>query len=305
MNGLKTDNNGGHPAHLDDLRWIDQGIRQAFQAVMSPFGIDNQSAVILKGCSRSSNAGIITISEGYISIGGELCFVPSHSYSVAGNDEEYFYVKSDFDNSGLKQYQDNNLHDTYEIRIGEVKTVAQGNIPAGHTKYQDAKNVYQIINSKMDVIPVGTVLLWSGDIQNVPSGYALCDGANGTPDLRGRFVVGQDPRATDPNNQVWDSNYNNQGAVGGEKDHQLVVNELPPHSHLYGVNNSDETGQGGLQSPALVDAGGAITAGNAGFPLDKQVLSQQAGSGAKHNNVPPYYVLAYIIKTTVNVPQVI
>jgi microcystin-dependent protein len=39
-------------------------------------------------------------------------------------------------------------------------------------------------------IPVGGIIMWSGAISNMPSGWALCNGANGTPDLRGRFIVG-------------------------------------------------------------------------------------------------------------------
>ena len=40
------------------------------------------------------------------------------------------------------------------------------------------------------VIPKGTIVLWSGTIATIPNGWVLCDGTNGTPDLRNRFVVG-------------------------------------------------------------------------------------------------------------------
>ncbi len=42
----------------------------------------------------------------------------------------------------------------------------------------------------MPVLPIGTVVLWSGAIVDIPTGWQLSDGTNGTPDLRGRFVVG-------------------------------------------------------------------------------------------------------------------
>lgn len=45
----------------------------------------------------------------------------------------------------------------------------------------------EYINS---VIPKGTIVLWSGAIATIPNGWVLCDGTNGTPDLRNRFVVG-------------------------------------------------------------------------------------------------------------------
>jgi len=38
-------------------------------------------------------------------------------------------------------------------------------------------------------LPVGTILLWSGSIATIPNGFALCDGSNGTPDLRNRFII--------------------------------------------------------------------------------------------------------------------
>jgi hypothetical protein len=40
------------------------------------------------------------------------------------------------------------------------------------------------------MVPKGVVVLWSGSAGNIPSGWALCNGANGTPDLQAKFVVG-------------------------------------------------------------------------------------------------------------------
>jgi hypothetical protein len=43
-----------------------------------------------------------------------------------------------------------------------------------------------------DFLPSGVILLWSGSIATIPTGWVLCDGTNSTPDLRDRFVVGAD-----------------------------------------------------------------------------------------------------------------
>ena len=53
-------------------------------------------------------------------------------------------------------------------------------------------NLYGIVNSApvANPIPTGSIIMWSGSIGAIPSGYYLCDGNNGTPDLRDRFVVG-------------------------------------------------------------------------------------------------------------------
>ena len=66
--------------------------------------------------------------------------------------------------------------------------------------------------------PVGCIILWSGAANKIPEGWALCNGQNGTPDLRNRFVVGAGGEY-----QV--------NATGGEKTHTLTANEMPRHSH--------------------------------------------------------------------------
>lgn len=67
-------------------------------------------------------------------------------------------------------------------------------------------------------IPSGVILLWSGSIATIPSGWALCNGSNGTPDLRNRFVVGAG------------STYS-VGDTGGSATSTLTTNELPAHTH--------------------------------------------------------------------------
>ena len=43
---------------------------------------------------------------------------------------------------------------------------------------------------KLNLIPTGIISMWSGALNAIPSGWALCNGENGTPDLRDKFVVG-------------------------------------------------------------------------------------------------------------------
>jgi len=53
-------------------------------------------------------------------------------------------------------------------------------------------NLYGIIGTTPNVnaVPSGGIIMWSGSIGSIPTGYYICDGTNGTPDLRDRFVVG-------------------------------------------------------------------------------------------------------------------
>ena len=39
-------------------------------------------------------------------------------------------------------------------------------------------------------VPKGVIVMWSGEVDQIPAGWALCDGSHGTPDLRSRFIVG-------------------------------------------------------------------------------------------------------------------
>jgi microcystin-dependent protein len=67
-------------------------------------------------------------------------------------------------------------------------------------------------------IPSGVILLWSGSVASIPSGWALCNGSSGTPDLRNRFVVGAG------------STYS-VGDTGGSATSTLTSSELPAHTH--------------------------------------------------------------------------
>jgi len=61
---------------------------------------------------------------------------------------------------------------------GDATLVRPSNWNADHT------------GESLGVVPVGGIILWSGTIANIPTNWALCNGAGGTPDLRDKFVVG-------------------------------------------------------------------------------------------------------------------
>lgn len=115
--------------------------------------------------------------------------------------------------------------------------------------------------------PVGGIIMWSGAVANIPWGWALCNGANGTPDLRDRFVVGAG------------SSYA-VGATGGEASVTLTVDQIPSHTHPI----TDLQGTGGPIP---------ITGGTYGFYPS---TTGSTGGGQAHENRPPYYALAYIMK---------
>ena len=115
-------------------------------------------------------------------------------------------------------------------------------------------------------IPSGIISLWSGSILTIPSGWNICDGTNGTPDLRDRFIVGAG------------STYA-VAATGGEATHTLTIPEMPSHTHNALRKN--------IGADRVWESTGG---GSDGY------TSGPTGDGQAHENRPPYYALAYIMK---------
>ncbi|MEM0941950.1 MAG: hypothetical protein AAGI25_19490 [Bacteroidota bacterium] len=114
-------------------------------------------------------------------------------------------------------------------------------------------NFYQyngIIGSWQAVFPRGGIIMWSGDPNNVPDGWVLCDGniygGIETPDLSGKFIVAYDAASSStPVNQTGlDTNYGQVNNTGGKDSVMLETAQLPPHSH--GLTNDGKHRHTGL-----------------------------------------------------------
>lgn len=141
----------------------------------------------------------------------------------------------------------------------------------------------------------GMILMWSGSIDTIPSGWHLCDGTNGTPDLRDRFIVGA-------------GNGYIVGASGGSNSVVLNVNQLPSHTHTVTMNNAgthnhsyeywkryQSVGDSSLSYYSVYNYSNTGTTGNAGSHTHPTTIAN-TGAGGGHENRPPYYSLAYIMK---------
>lgn len=89
--------------------------------------------------------------------------------------------------------------------------------------------------------PVGVVLMFNGLIGNIPAGFQLCDGTNGTQDLRGKFVIGAGGAYSVGSAG---GSANTTTAAGGAhtpviQGTALTVAQLPPHTHLVGARGSN------------------------------------------------------------------
>lgn len=142
-------------------------------------------------------------------------------------------------------------------------------------------------------IPRGLIAMWNGT--QVPNGWALCNGQIvddlQTPDLSGKFVVGW---------QSGNEDYNLIGNTGGQDKVTLTTPEIPSHVHnfadAYFVEAYDGIGINGSQWIGNNLYGSSKTDRDNSYVALWDHDTRAAGGGQPHENRPPYYVLAYIIK---------
>lgn len=129
--------------------------------------------------------------------------------------------------------------------------------------------------------PVGTIVIWSGTANNVPDNWAICDGQDGRPDLRDKFVLGAGEKHA-------------VGDEGGSEKVALTADELPLNMGSFtALRWASNTGESGIcsyvQRHVDREAPTGTKIGDALYTL--------SGGGQPHPNMPPYYSLCYIIKT--------
>ena len=142
-------------------------------------------------------------------------------------------------------------------------------------------------------IPIGGIILWYGSIGNIPAHFALCNGANGTPNLVDRFVVCA--------GSAYGVGYSGGAATHYHttQGHTLTVAEMPSHQHVtcfaesdaakypWGIYDTGAYGSGSNCDWDNVYPWSSPTGGNA---------SHEHGNTSTANNLPPYYALAYIMR---------
>lgn len=134
--------------------------------------------------------------------------------------------------------------------------------------------------------PSGMISLWSGSIASIPSGWYLCDGNNSTPNLRNRFVVGAG------------SSYA-VGDTGGEDTHTLTESEMPSHTHIQNAHKH-AIGYSFANGTVVSEVRSGDTSGaspDSSMMENTTATNQNTGGGAAHENRPPYYALAYMMKS--------
>jgi hypothetical protein len=170
---------------------------------------------------------------------------------------------------------------------------------------QTLDNIYPILQNApttSPAIPTGGIIIWSGSTGSIPGGWLLCDGTNGTPDLRDRFIVGAG------NNYAVN-------ATGGTADANVVTHTHtatsvvtdPQHNHTSIPNQSlgSRLNDGGIASYWMAGPNTTTDQPKANFGLSSNkstgitvaTTNANAGTSGTNANLPPYYALAYIMKT--------
>lgn len=151
-------------------------------------------------------------------------------------------------------------------------------------------------NSDQHPTEVGFVSIWAGLLADIPPGWVVCDGNNGTPDLRDRFVKGTASSTASPDSR------------GGANSFTLGTTHLPSHSHSISHNSAGShdhgielkyAGSGSLMAwlwngdadVDTVDDYTSVTGAHA-----HTVSTGSTGGGSSIDNRPLFYEIAYIMK---------
>jgi len=159
-------------------------------------------------------------------------------------------------------------------------------------------------------VPINGIIMWAGTVAEAEllTNWQICDGTNGTPDLRDKFVMGVGSTAN-ASTAVVDEAAGSADAVVVNHTHDVTVQDNGAHNHSFKASNraGDED---------------AWSNGNKGFigDLDGSVFTQPADTdkiydGGTHGhtastadpsggvsgtgkNIPPYWALCYLMRTT-------
>lgn len=279
MNKLEIQG-AGFPATNKTWRWL-RDMTNAVHELAKLGGTD----YILTGCEVQGT----TVTDGWVVLDGELLPFKGGSkavqIAVKETVEKTTYLEDlDSDGSGDSK-------DTYFTRWAEFA--------AGTKRFDDLPRINPIVELQKAQTPVGAIVMWSGAISAIPTGWKICDGQNGTPDLRGQFIVGYNPN---------DGAYNAIGKQGGQKEVTLTEAQMPQHKH------TGSTGSAGSHRHKLPDVipkrrGGEGDNGRYDMMWENYLTNQythyggshshslsinNAGGGQSHENRPPYFTLAFI-----------
>ncbi len=218
-------------------------------------------------------------SSGEISPRQKLLQVPYATYAY-----DVESASGDFAVAGKASVKDLAVEGTAtfkKVNIEGAATFTQGVTFNGNVSVDSASSI-----SGFGTIPVGGIIMWSGS--SVPTGWALCDGNNGTPDLTGRFVMGA-TRA--------DMYLSSDDKKGGSKTVTLTASNLPRHSHNYfGDDQLEGRDKDSNSTTVKVRDCPGYDATSQLSGSSRVYATSATGDGQAFDITPLYYKLAYIMR---------
>lgn len=295
MNKIHVQQTGGFPLESDTLTFMQESWN-----IFNQLGAMAGEKVILSGCIESGG----NVSPGFVVYNNEV--LPFEGGALASLVRVVSVTEE-------REFEDGASKAVYETR---KMVFGSPGIPWSSFKrvksLRELTSTIDSMNSKLT--PVGAIIMWAGAINEIPTGWKLCDGTNGTPDLRSRFVVGYNSSEAD---------YNAVGKVGGAKTVALNESQLPKHKHNVGLGGEHSHE---YNDSYYIENLGAISASRVpGTVLEvlpgnyvgssktdsdnnrilyrkRQTGNSQGhdhpvsetGGGEAHENRPPYYTLGFI-----------
>ena len=180
-----------------------------------------------------------------------------------------------------------------KITIGNVVTAKNGlEVSEGTLKLGPTVKLDRSGDLAQGIIPRGVVVMWSGEANKIPTGWQLCNGDNGSPDLRGRFVVGTGRNKKNPGTDFGHM------TTGGEETVTLTADQMPEHSHSYWGGWNEKCNASGMPTGTEDGTFTNFSSWNTGSRTAFRYETSKVGSSSVggHNNIPPYYALCFIMK---------
>lgn len=304
-----TQSNRDFPLDAETLEYI-----QTNAGMLAMLGNIGGDKIILQGCDQTNNGA--NRSEGYVFVRTQAAPQGEILRFEGGSVSAGIYVKTE----SIQVDAQGNFYPT-----AYTKRSLGAGIGSEKFTWADFKSIKTSVEleAKVKMLedtiallappPLGIAQIWGGyrTPEAIPKGYALCDGSTlsatenpglfekigrlhtplavgqgyfNLPDLRSRFIVGFDPT---------DLDYDDIAKKGGSKNVTLIEEQMPEHKHISGLYMDEDPNDSVY---GLHDTGknGSRKEGDRGTKYSP--YTSKSGGGESHENRPPYYVMAYIMR---------
>lgn len=269
-------NTGGFPLEQETLG----AMQEAYKTLQSLGQLAGDKAIV-KGCVIAGT----TVADGFIYWDGELLEFRG------GQLQTNVIIVEEI---ATAEFEDGDNKDTYFTRYA---TFGAG---VGSALWADFNRVYPLTSALF----IDEVRMYAGVINDIPWGWYLMDGGNGTTDMRDKFPVPYNPDTVD---------YDTIGKEGGLKEVALTEAQMPSHNHTGSANSAGshhhrlKDGAGGSATNTITAGGGNLSGQDTPTNwVDDNSIIEDAGShthtltinnkggGEAHENRPPFKVVAFI-----------